>query len=838
MALRIDLNADWRLIDTEHPVEVEAALEPGRWAKALACRLPSEVHDEYQRAGLIRDPYYGLQFRECYWMESREFWYRRTFEVPSELEGEVLVLHFEGLDTLAEIYLNGRKLGFARDMFVPWEFDITREVNHGTENELVVRFLPPLEWVKETGRHTEGLQGFGGAERNWLRKSPMSFGWDNVPRVLTAGIFRPAWIECYRGVKIEDVHVTTRVPSLDQAFVQVEVELFNPQSRPIEGELRCNLSRQGVVGQANLPFAIEAGASTLMRTEWRLDNPALWWPHTLGEPALYDLAISASAEGRPMDERKLRVGVREIRVIEAPQEDGGTSFVFAINGKRHFVKGFDWQPLEALDSRLDYNDYAYALEHVVQLGGNMLRVWGGGRREQDAFYDLCDEKGIMIWQDFFFACGLYPQDDADFMALVEREERTLFKLLRNHPSLALWCGDNEIDMSYWPQFGEDTPAHNLISHKLTARLHAELDPDRYYLPSSPMSRNNESPYSRSSGNIHNWDCWHGKKSHRSFAEETGRFLTEFGRYALPSRELVERFIPPEARWPVDNETWRFHGGDLENAAIDFYPKLQALLAEFGEPQNLDELIHLSQVSQATFLEFALEHFRRRKYLCGGYLYWKLADTWPCVCNAILQYDRGVKAGYYAVKRAQQPIICSFKDEGESLAAWVVSDLQEPFEGELHLEHFTFDGTSLARRAKRVELAPDEAKEMLRYRPERPLGPSEGVVIRLFAASGELVAERFHFGVLYKELKRPPAQVIFEAELTSAEPQTVSVTVSSDNYAHWIELHPLEPRVEWEDNYFDLAPHSQRRIKGVFRQRAVDPLGELAVTWDNRESSTE
>ncbi len=808
--IKIPLNGNWKLwYYNEGEGECKSVEKPGfydeDWIKA---KVPGDIHLALLDAGKIPDPYYGMNFRECYWAENVDWWYRREIEVSDNLKGIKNILVFYGLDTFATIYLNGREIGKTNNMFIKHSFDVTQKLNYGGSNLIVVKLSSPIKAVE--GRNLDGLKGaYHTPEKLYARKMQMSYGWDNVPRLLTCGIWKDVELLSYDRLSIENVHIVTKLGNGEAATVNLKVEINNYTDFSLPADISINGECEENRFSKNLTVEIKPGGS-VVETAIEVQKAKKWWPWTMGESNLYAMKIKVETVGELLDGYETRFGIREIKVQEEPQGDDTTSFIFSVNGKKLFINGTNWQPPDAIPALTTDCKYRELIKMVKEANLNMIRIWGGGMIEPDIFYDLCDEMGILVWQDFLFACALYPQTE-DFLNEVEIEARGIVRELRNHPCLAIWSGDNEIDYCYhWEKSLEERQELNKISHQLLAKVAKEKDETRYYLPTSPHGK--DSPRSHKDGDSHNWAMWHSGTSYKVMAEDNCRFISEFGRQGVPCLDTLKRFIPEDKLWPPDNEVWAYHSGSLDGFDNKAKEKLASCIMEFGEPHNLEEYISLTQLAQAESFKFAIEHFRRRKYDCGGCISWKFVDTWPSICCSLVDYYLNPKMVYYYVKKASSPILISFKEEKDGVSLWLINDTYESVKGNLLFAHRRFDGEILVTQEEEIEVHAD-ASVMIKDIPYSSLviqnKRSEYLEARLEIEDKEVSQSRIFF-VDHKDLDIPETEL--DVKIVWNKNKRKTVRIRTANYARIVEIKSMSKNARFEDNYFDLSSNEVKEIK--------------------------
>jgi beta-mannosidase len=644
------LNRGWRLRHSPWQEGLQARLAVARPAEGwLDASVPGDVHLDCMRDGIIPDPFVGTNMDRCIWMEDKDWWYRLDFEAPPPRRDQNVFLLFEGLDTFATVFLNGEAVATHANMFTPLRVDVTETLRPGT-NRLAVRLASPRFSARiDTSPRVTGLAP---RERLTTRKAQACYGWDIAPRLVTCGIWRPVSLLLVDAVEIENTMVRTLRATRDSAEVEVSVDVRTHASSPVRGELELRL---GTLAQT-LPFACESPRATVTHT-FNVRSPELWWPHNHGTPCLHETAVDLKVDGKRLDQQRRRCGIRTVELEQKPQPDGTTSFRFLVNGKPVFLKGINWTPPDALYARLTDERRSRLLEAAVAANVNAVRVWGGGVYESDAFYDRCDELGILVWQDFMFACGCYPQDEP-FLEQVASEAEHVVRRLRSHPCILTWCGDNENDWLAGREYGvPDYPA-NPLSKKVLPEVTGRLSPDIPYVPSSPFSPHLEDQNADAEGDVHLWA--HGRSYASDFyLARRPRMVTEIGHIAMPDLETVRSFVPEQELWPVWSDTWRLHSADprriLGNA------RLQSMFESIRErgwepPHTLEDLIRKTQQLQCEATAAWIRHFAALPH-CWGLFLWNLADCWPQVSDAYIAWPFRpkpaldvVRAGFAAIRR--------------------------------------------------------------------------------------------------------------------------------------------------------------------------------------------
>lgn len=653
----------------------------------LPATVPGNVHTDLLALGRIPDPFFAEQYRESEWIAACDWWYRRLIEPPPDFSTESRAfLIFTGIDYLSAIFINGQEMARHEGMFSAQTIEISEALRHGPV-EVAVRLwgshaLPKrsLSWRQRLWQKFAGLfyRSWVGIypDRTASLKGQMSFGWDFAPPIRTMGIWDevslvvsgPVFIKCQVSIinNCSEPKVPSRLttahgsPFTDTCTLTVHCSLDSDQPRPVQVHLSITPANfEGATfGPFHYPIDLPAGRSD-HQLVCHVPGAALWQPWDRGQPHLYHLRLTVlDSSGKSLDEVIIRTGFRTVAL---------QNWQFSLNGQPEFMRGLNWVPADCFPGRLRPDDYARLLTMARESGANLLRVWGGGLREKQIFYDLCDELGLLVWQEFPFACeflGSYPRNPA-YLKLVEAECGDIVRQLRHHPSLILWCGGNEFSRS------RNRPLLDTLA--ATVQQH---DGTRPFIPVSPGP-----------GDSHNWNVWHGYQPMQSYQNEDAPFLSEFGLQALPHLDTLTAALPDPATG------WETHHADLK--------KLTRYAALFNEPFT----IHNSQLAQATALQTAIEHMRRRKGETGGVCIWQFNEPWPAISWAIVDYFGRPKLAYERLKWWYHPILVSLKfpvgrrwQVGDTFSAeiWAINDTLQPLIGcELQI---TLDETAIHRQS--------------------------------------------------------------------------------------------------------------------------------------------
>jgi beta-mannosidase len=791
------LNGTWRL--REYATE--------EW---LPGAVPGGVHTDLMAAGRIADPFVGDEELRVMWVAERDWEYRRNFVVEAPLAAEQCVaLVFDGLDTLAEVSLNGELLGAADNMFRTWRWDVKARLRPG-ENELSVVFRSAVLRAVELDavRHLDSVSNQlpGGP---YLRKAPCHFGWDWGPKLPNIGFWQGVRLEAWSVARLGQAHVSQSLAD-GRAVISVAVtaEWATTQTQELEAIVRVEHPN----GRVDMARSVMSADGPIADLSVEIAEPELWWPNGLGSQPLYRVEVELAAGGRTLDVRTLQIGLRTLELRREP-DSWGESFTFVVNGVPVFAKGSNWIPADSFPARVTPAQLEALLGAAAQTNHNMIRIWGGGYYEIEAFYDLCDRLGILVWQDFMFACSVYPLTDAAFVENLESEVHEQVGRLRHRACLALWCGNNEMERG-WTIWGWTRPEYEdlreaylrFFSGTLPAWVAAE-DPATPYWPSSPSSgRPLEEAIGGNSGDEHEWIVWHALGPFSAYGHETYRFISEFGFESLPALATVAAFAPDEAEWnlgsPVMDHHQRCAAG---NARILYY-----LAQQYRLPRDFDGLIYLSQILQAEAMRVGVEHWRNERGRCGGALYWQLNDCWPVSSWSSIDYFGRWKALQYATRRFYAQVLLSARIEGDVATLFVTNDLPAAWQGEVlwHLERL--DGTVEATGRLSVEAAALATTEICRVDVPETIADRRSTVLVAelleAGASTALVVTPF---VADKHLAlRHPGVDIAVAEDT---PGRVAISLRSDSLARWVELSLESADVVFSENYFDLPAGRRTRI---------------------------
>jgi beta-mannosidase len=655
-AAHISLNGTWKLFyfpQGKYPITNPDQLET-HGLTPIEAIVPGETALDLSRQGVLpTDLFFGENIKKLKPYELYEWWYQREFPTPAGIAGRRLELRFRGVDCLATYWLNGKPLGESQDSMIEYRFDVTEKLNAAAPNVITIRLRSPI--IEAAGKKYDPAYTVialdTNQEANWIRRPAHSYGWDIMPRAVSAGLWRPVELVVHAPQEITDMYFTTIEVEGNRAKLIVTYELATelelvPQLR-LKLMARCGDSTFTHIHKVQFPVG---------RMEIEVENPKLWWPRGYGEANLYKVTTELLQGDTVVATREDSIGIRKVDLIrtETTTMEKPGQFMFKVNGVPILVKGSNWVPADAFHSR-DAGRYEKILALFVDLKCNFLRSWGGNVYEDDAFFNICDRNGIMVWQDFAMADAVYPITD-DFLDLIRQEAVSVVSKLRNHPSLALWTGDNEVDGAYL--FHGLDPAHNKINREVLPEVVFRCDPYRPYLPSSPYI----SPEVATTGDhrlMPEEHLWGPRDYFKStyYTEHTAEFVSEAGYHGSPSLSSIKRFIDPQHLWPAtDDPQWILHSVDWVGRPYRIQLMSNQVQELFGVvPGDIENFILASQVSQAEAMKFLVEMTRLRKWRSTGLVWWNVMDGWPQFSDAIVDYYFNKKLAYYYIRRVQEPI---------------------------------------------------------------------------------------------------------------------------------------------------------------------------------------
>ncbi|MFW6111939.1 MAG: beta-mannosidase, partial [Candidatus Bipolaricaulota bacterium] len=707
---------------------------------------------------------------------------------------------FRGLDTVAEISVNGNRVGEAKNAHRRYEYDVSDYLQRG-KNTLKVLFHSPVNYGIEKGEkykfdlspHRYPVDQPG---REFVRKPQCHFGWDWGPSLPTVGIYRDVELASFSGPRIRYLKTEQSFHGKDVLLkVRTGLEVPNPG----DYEFKIHIAEEKTSDVVHL----EQGRREVTR-DVKLEKPDLWWPVGYGEQALHELRVKIGD-----DDQVKSLGFRQFELVRK-EDSKGESFYFKVNGTPVYAKGANTVPIDALPGRITRDRYSRLIDSAVSANMNTLRVWGGGVYESDEFYELCDRRGVLVWQDFGFACSPYPANE-DFLENVKQEVKYQIQRLGSHPSLVLWCGDNEnewlgkegdydTESISWEDLVDDYSRLN----ETIRRTVKEEDPGRTFWPSSPSSAGKSSPNDQSIGDNHYWDVWHGGKPFSDYLTTKPRFVSEFGYQSFSSEEVLGGVVSGEEMNPTAPEIEYRQRHPRGNKLI-----VRRMTDNFRFPFSFEDFIYLSQIQQGLAMKISIEHWRRLKPYCMGTLYWQLNDVWPAISWSSLEYGGGWKALHYFAKRFYSPVLVSTRERQQKLEIWLTSDVDQEIEGTLQLSVFNLEGKEINSELTDLKIPALASEKKMEFSLEEVIGgrDKEETILHASFKSQDYRSNNCHFFTPLKalNLKQP------EVSYTLTED---NLTVRSERPALFVRLYLKRGKhnSRFTDNYFHLLPGHEREIE--------------------------
>ncbi|MEA3326845.1 MAG: glycoside hydrolase family 2 protein [Chloroflexota bacterium] len=766
--------------------------------------VPGEVHLALLNAGRIPDPFVADNELKVAWVAETDWVFEGVIQVPDKLLGEDrVVLCFDGLDTLAKIMLNDSLLGETSNAFRSYSWEVKNLLKPG-ENKIELLFRSPVNYVtllQEADPLPSPGESIPGGP--YLRKAPCQWGWDWGPKLPPIGIWKDARLVGYSLAKLDSVQI--RQKHLFDGSVNVAAQVSVQQWS--QAGLQLCLTLRDPKGKTFATTCKVFEDTTTVDIE--MLNPKLWWPNGYGEQELYDAKVTLRLEDETiLDSREFQIGLRTLE-LRQEEDEYGESFTFVVNGVPIFAKGANWIPADSFPTRITLEDLDQLLSDAAKAHHNMIRVWGGGFYESDEFYDLCDKYGILVWQDFIFSCSIYPFNDPVFIDNVHKEVIDNVERIRHRASLAIWCGNNEMDWGWeiwgWSEgdYDDYCEAYKRFFYRTLPEWLSELDPDTPYWYSSPTSG---TPFvesnSNSKGDAHYWEVWHGAKPFSAYREQYPRFMSEFGFQSLPPLKTIRTYAS-EDHWNLTDYMIEHHQRSSYASALF----MGQMAMHYMMPVDFPSLVYVTMVLQSEGIRYGVEHWRRNRHRVSGTLYWQLNDCWPVASWSSLDYFKRWKALHYASRRFYAPLLLSIEDD-ETLAnmrVHLTSDLQEEWVGEIRWRLMRLDGDVLDSGINPVTIDPLSSKMVF----EKTFSQLSLQVKRETVFVAQLIKDDL---VLMTQLatfvRNKHVQLVkpnLQATLHEGEEGIVIIELETEYLARLVELSLDDADVVFSDNYFDVVP---------------------------------
>ena len=849
---KIDLNGYWKFKATDET----------QWMDAV---VPGTVQEDLIRAGRLEDPYYRDNEFDAQWVEKKEWEYERTFTVEeSFLSKDKILLDCRGLDVICELYLNNILIANTQNMFIEYEFDVKQHLKVGT-NTLHAVFRSVLEWNRKqadsdprvTWRTGKALTN--DASKGLLyysRKEASDFGWDWGIRLLSCGIWKSIRLVAFDTGRITQLGVRQNLKNQKKALllVNAEAETYQPGNFSIDFEVSF---KDSLIASTSQNLINGKADGTI-----NIPDPRLWWPNGSGDQPLYTVKAILKSGEKTIHKRQVRTGLRTVEIVRE-KDNRGESFGIHVNGKLIFCKGANWIPADAMTGLLTEAKYKDLLGSCVEANMNMIRLWGGGLYEPDVFYEFCDENGLLIWHDFMFASGPYLATEP-YLENVKAEIKNVVLRRRHHPSIALWCGNNESEhnMAGGQKWLSNNPAvswveYDKIFYEAIPQTAALFDPDRPYWPSSPhnpLDREQKSPdYQTTSGTVHTYEVWGGEKRFSAYSEMGKyRFVAEFGFQSLPHIETIHYFTKPEDRYfpsPIldhHNLTGKKPNQNQGNVRIITYAADMLRM-----PSDMKSWVTVSQILQGEGMKMGCEALRQNYPNSTGALYWQLNDNWPVISWSSIDYFGRWKALHYMAKRFFSPLLVSGVARNDSVLIYAANDLQEEMSCKLEWTLAGFNGkvekngsldviipansSSIIERLDMAEFV-RENPELSTYRKES-YRKREKVYMSVRLTRGDsLLSSNTIFFVPPKHWELEQPEIKFSQTLENGKKKIV---ITTTRFAAYVELGVKDSYARFSDNYFHLVPGETKTVyvissevpdkefkKGFFVRSLIDTYTNL------------
>lgn len=794
--------------------------------------VPGTIHTDLLANQIIEDPFYRINEKNQQWIDKKDWEYATTLNISQEEFGKDFIeLNFNGLDTYADVFVNDSLMLKTNNMFRTWQIDVKPFIKIGDNNLKVLLHSPikkGLELLEGApyvypAINDQSENGEIGDKKVsiFTRKAGYHYGWDWGPRLVTSGIWRPVILKSWNTARINNVFI--KQPSVTKELATLVCEVNLDLGLDFKGTIKV-VDEENNIEYATTDIDLSSGKQKV-EIPFSIKQPKLWWSKGLGTPNMYRFKIVLSDhKGNKISTKEVNTGLRSIKLIREKDEIG-ESFLFEVNGVRTFIKGANYIPNDNFIPRVTKNDYQKVIKDALDANMNMLRVWGGGIYEDDYFYELCDKNGLLVWQDFMFACSMYPGDDT-FLKNVGEEAKDNIIRLRNHPSIALWCGNNEINAAWshysnggwgWKekyteeQREEIQKAYLDIFHKVLPNTVKEYTDGDDYWPSSPQAGFDpkmHAGYENTSGDMHYWGVWHGKHPFKDFEKYKARFMSEYGFQSFPNFETVQKYALPED-FDIESNVMSSHQrSGIGNLTIKEY-----MGWDYNLPTDFKDFLYLSQVLQAKGVKMAIEAHRRAMPYCMGTMYWQINDCWPVASWSSTDYYHKWKALHYAVKKVYEPIIVTAHQEGKEIVVSVISDKLESISGRLKISVIDFNGKVLATHNKEVTIKANTSSMLLKVESSKLIGKNNQnktvLKLELETLKENSIAKNLFYLVSPKLLILGKPEIFTELVIKSGK-QYLKVT--TDKLVKNLYINFKSKKVFIEDNYFDLLPNETRLLE--------------------------
>ncbi|MBE9469274.1 MAG: glycoside hydrolase family 2 protein [Bacteroidetes bacterium] len=782
----------------------------------IDAKVPSCVFTDLMKNKIIKNPFFSDNEKNLQWIAEKEWEYSCKFILPDEiLNKKNTKIIFHGLDTYAKVFLNDSLILKADNMFRKWEIDAKPHLKND-ENSLKIVFSS----VNKTEKQLQSKSNlrFPEGKKSFTRKAAYHYGWDWAPKLLNCGIWKPIEIVAWDKCKINNIYFSSNILSTDKAVIKAEYNISSDEKTRVNIEIKNTKENKIVFSKK---FNLKKG-SNILSCEFEINNPRLWQVHNIGEPYLYCFENSLSNKSILLDKKTTKTGLRKIELVR-DKDKAGKTFYFKLNSNPVFMKGSNYVPQDVFLNRVTADKYEQIIKDAVAANINMLRVWGGGIYENDVFYDLCDQYGILVWQDFMFANNLFP-DTKHFIENIKVEAVENVVRLRNHPCLALWCGNNEIDEA-WHNWGwshsysaKDSARlwenYKTIFHEILPNIVKKFHGDIAYVSSSPkFGRGNKQ--SLVQGDSHYWGVWHDRKNFNSFIPNTGRFMSEYGFQSYPCIKTIKAFVE-EKNPNINSEAILNHQKNLQgNEIIDQYMKQY-----FFVPKKFSDYVYISQLLQAEGIKIGIEAHRRAKPYCMGSLFWQFNDCWPSVSWSSIDFYGRKKAVYFFAKNSFKNVIVSSVEDNVKLNIFVVSDSLKNFKAKIKIMLINFNGNILKQEESIENISSNSSKIYKQFNIADLLidaDKNKCLLLSELSIDEKKICSDIHYFTETKNLKLKEPTITFKTKKTYSG---YIINLASKYLAKNIYLS-IDEKGCFTDNYFDIIPGISKQLTFITNKKSND-----------------
>ncbi|MDG2074069.1 MAG: glycoside hydrolase family 2 protein [Polaribacter sp.] len=777
------------------------SVEDTDWKSAS---VPGNIFTDLLDHKMIPDPFIKTNEEKVQWVSKKDWEYKTTFSVNEDtLLKENINISFKGLDTYAKVYLNNQLIATTTNAFRTYKIDIKKHLKANNNLKIIFTNTDKIETGKEKNNPYQLPEG----KRIYTRKAQFQYGWDWGPKMNTSGIWKNISLKAWNDLKFDDIFIKQKSITTTNASLEIQITIESKEEKNVM--IVTSADKQTFTNHLKL-----AKGKNTYSIPFDIKNPKLWWTHNLGNPHLYEFDFKLIENSLIKDELSIKKGIRTIKLI-SKKDSVGESFYFELNGKPVYMKGANYIPQNSFQNKVTDNHYKKLLSDVVDSNMNMLRIWGGGIYENDIFYDICDEKGILIWQDFMFACAMHP-GDKEFLSNVKQEAEDQVKRLRNHSSIALWCGNNE-NAEGWNRWGwqdgrTETEKKEIwndylaVFDSILPKTVAKYSETNYWESSPKFGRGN--PKYEYEGDAHAWWVWHDARPFEHFQKQVPRFMSEFGFQSFPSYETI-KYINQKEEIDLKTDGIKSHQKHIRGfQLIDEYMK-----RDYNIPTSDEDYAYVSQLLQAKGIVMGIEAHRRAKPYNMGTLFWQLNDCWPAISWSSIDYFGNWKALQYKAKKAFENVLITYKENKFNILTYIVNDTFEGLNGILNMKVIDFKGNEIWSNSQEISVGENTSQQVYSI-PNVNIDRKNYVYITKFNG-----AKSLYFFSNPKDLNLPKGMI--NKEITKTE-TGFSITLKSEVLQKDVFLFSKN-KGHFSDNFFDLLPNESITIEFKSEATSLDDL---------------